>query len=103
MAQKKAVQEFLQLVNKTESMQQLTKAVEEEPARILLAICREYEATREPVSDHRIHISGFIGEMALKSLSLAGLITIKKGGHFALYQYVPTEEGLAQYKNLSGN
>ena len=103
MAQKKVVQEFLQLINKTESMQQLMKTVEEEPARILLAICREYESTGEPVSDHRVHISGFIGEMALKSLSLAGLITIQEGGHFALYQYVPTEEGITQYKNLSGN
>lgn len=97
----KAYQDFTALINKTETMQQILKSLEEEPARLLGRICQEYEKTRLPVPDHHLHPSGYTGEVALRALLSAGLIGSEAGGRSALYHYQPTEKGLEQYKNLT--
>lgn len=96
----KAYQDFITLIKKTEPMQQMLRSLEEEPARLLGRICQEYEKTGQPVPDHHLHPSGYIGEVALRALISAGLLRSEAGGKFALYQYQPTEKGLEQYKSL---
>ena len=95
--------DFVALLGETEIMQQVVKALREEPAHLLGSICRECEKTGQPVPDHHLHFSGYIGEASLKALLSAGLISQESGGRLSLYCYRPTESGLGQYKNLEGD
>ena len=81
-------------------MKHLLQIIDEEPLSVFTHICKEYESTNKPVSDHHIHSSTYFGEAALKALVTAGLIERESGGRLSLYQYKPTEAGLAQYKSL---
>lgn len=81
-------------------MKHVLESLEEEPARILIHICREYEALGRPVPDHHFHVSGYIGEVALKALVAAGLIQSRPGSRFSLYDYEPTSQGLEHYRRL---
>lgn len=95
--------DFLSLVGKTEIMQQVEKSLREEPVRILEIICREHEKTGQPVPDYRLRLSGFIGEVSLKALLQAGLISQQSGGRVSIYAYSPTEAGLKQYQSIKKN
>lgn len=95
-----ALEDFVSLLGQTEIMQQVEKGLREEPAYLLGIICREYDKTNQPVPDYRLHLSGYIGEVSLKALLSAGLISQQSGGRFSLYSYIPTEAGLKQYKSL---
>lgn len=61
-------EDFIDVVKKTEAMQALLKSLEEEPAKLLAAICREYEATNKAVPDHHLNLAGYFSEAVLRAL-----------------------------------
>ena len=93
-------QDFVAVINKPETMQALLKSLEEEPAKLLGSICREYESTGKPVPDHHLHLSGYFGEAILRALVSADLITRNPGDRFALYSYKPTKAGINYYEGM---
>ena len=92
-------EDFVAEVRKTETMQSLLQSLEEEPAKLLIAICKEYEATNKAVPDHHLNLAGYFGEAMLRTLVSANLV-IKEPGEFSLYGYKPTEMGLKYYKGM---
>jgi len=95
-----AQHKFLNRIKKTEVVDYLLKSLDEEPVRLLGVICRTYEKTGQPVADHQIHPSGYIGEIALKALVTAGLVKMLPGQRHALFLYEPTEEGIEVFKDM---
>lgn len=81
-------------------MQALLESLDEEPAKLLGAICREYETTNRTVPDHHLHLAGYFGEAMLRALVSANLVTKEPGDRFSLYGYKPTEAGLKYYKGM---
>jgi hypothetical protein len=94
-----AFEEFIARLKETETMQALFKSLEEEPAKLLRAICKEYEQTSKAVPDHHLPLAGYFGEAMLRALVSANLVTKESGG-FSLYGYMPTEKGLDYYKAM---
>ncbi len=92
-----AFEDFAEVVKQTETMQALFQSLEKEPAKLLAAICREYEATNKAVPDHHLNLSGYFGEAILRALVSANLITREREDRFALYGYKPTEVGLKYF------
>jgi len=95
-----AFEDFTDLVKQTETMQALLQNLEREPAKLLAAICREYEATNRAVPDHHLNLAGYFGEAMLRALVSANLITREREDRFSLYGYKPTEAGLEYYKAM---
>jgi len=95
-----AFEDFVEVVKQTETMQALLQNLEREPAKLLAAICREYEATNKAVPDHHLNLAGYFGEAMLRALVSANLITREREERFSLYGYRPTEVGLKYYKTL---
>jgi hypothetical protein len=95
-----AFEDFVDVVKQTETMQALLQNLEREPAKLLAAICREYEATNKAVPDHHLNVTGYFGEAMLRALVSANLITREREERFSLYGYRPTEAGLKYYKDL---
>jgi hypothetical protein len=95
-----AFEDFVEVVKQTETMQALLQSLEKEPAKLLAAICREYETTGKAVPDHHLNLSGYFGEAFLRALVSANLITREREDRFALYGYKPTEAGLKYYKAM---
>lgn len=95
-----ALEDFINELKKTETMQALMKSFEEEPVKLLIAICREYEATNKAVPDHHLNLAGYFGEAMLRALVAANMITKETEDRFALYVYKPTELGLGYYKAI---
>lgn len=93
-------EDFVDTIKKTQTMQELIKSLEEEPAKLLGSICREYEKSSKAVPDHHLHLSGYFGEAMLRALLAANLVTKEAGDRFSLYGYTPTEEGLKYYKGM---
>jgi hypothetical protein len=93
-------EDFSDLVKQTETMQSLLQSLEEEPAKLLAAVCREYEVTNKAVPDHHLNLVGYSGEAMLRALVSANLITRERGDRFSIYGYKPTEEGLKYYKAM---
>ncbi len=93
-------EDFIQIVKQTETMQALFQGLEREPAKLLTAICREYEATNRAVPDHHLNLSGYFGEAILRALVSANLVTREREDRFALYGYKPTEAGLKYYRGM---
>ena len=85
-------------IKETSTVKELLKGLEEEPARMLRAICAQYSREQAPVPDHRLPWAGYIGEVAVRALMEAGLVQREPGGHGAIYNYRPTEEGLKYYR-----
>jgi len=98
-----AIDDFTAFLESTETMKQVLKNLREEPARLLGNICREYERTGQPVSDHRLQFIGYLGESTPKILMSAGLVRRQDGDRFSIYTYEPTPEGIKQYKNLKAD
>ena len=92
-------EDFTAVIKKTEIMQALLESLEEEPAKLLGAICREYEATSKAVPDHHRHLTGYFSEAILRTLLSASLVT-REAERFSLYGYKPTEIGLEYYKGM---
>jgi hypothetical protein len=95
-----AFKDFVDAVKQTETMQALFQSLEREPAKLLAAICREYEATNKAVPDHHLNLGGYFGEAILRALVSANLITKEREDRFALYGYKPTEAGLKYYNAM---
>jgi len=95
-----AFEDFVEVIKKTETMQALFQSLEKEPAKMLAAICREYETTKKAVADHHLNLSGYFGEAILRALVSANLITREREDRFALYGYKPTEAGLKYYRAM---
>ena len=95
-----AFEDFVDVVKQTETMQALLQNLEREPAKLLAAICREYEATNKTVPDHHLNLAGYFGEAMLRALVSADLIAREQGDRFSLYGYKPTEAGLKFYKAM---
>ncbi len=93
-------EDFVAEIRKTQTMQALLESLEEEPAKLLGAICKEYEATNKAVPDHHLHLAGYFGEAMLRALLSANLVTKDPGDRFSLYGYKPTETGLKYYKGM---
>ena len=92
-----AFEDFVEVVKQTETMQALFQSLEKEPAKLLAAICREYEVTNKAVPDHHLNLSGYFGEAISRALVSANLISREREDRFALYVYKPTEAGLKYY------
>ena len=45
-----AFEDFVDVIRKTEAMQELLKSLADEPAKLLASICEEYEATNKPAT-----------------------------------------------------
>jgi hypothetical protein len=95
-----AFKDFVDVVKQTETMQALFQSLEREPAKLLAAICREYEATNKAVPDHHLNLGGYFAEAILRALVSANLIIKEREDRFALYGYKPTEAGLKYYKAM---
>jgi len=95
-----AFEDFVAEIRKTQTMRALLESLEEEPAKLLAAICKEYETTNKAVPDHHLHLVGYFGEAMLRALLSANLVTREPGDRFYLYGYKPTETGLGYYKNM---
>jgi hypothetical protein len=95
-----AFEDFVEVVKRTETMQALFQSLEREPAKLLAAICREYEVTNKAVPDHHLNLAGYFGEAILRALVSANLITREREDRFYLYGYKPTEAGLRYYKAM---
>ncbi len=95
-----AFENFIEELKKTEAIQALLQSLEREPAKQLAAICREYEATNKAVPDHHLNLAGYFGEVMLRALVGANLVTKEREDRFALYGYKPTEKGLNYYKAM---
>ena len=95
-----AFEDFVDVVKQTETMQALLQSLEREPAKLLAAICREYEVTNKAVPDHHLNLAGYSGEAMLRALVSANLITREPEDRFSLYGYKPTEAGLKHYKAM---
>jgi hypothetical protein len=95
-----AFEDFVDVVKQTETMQSLLQNLEKEPAKLLAAICREYEATNKAVPDHHLNLAGYFGEAMLRALVSANLVTREREDRFSLYGYKPTELGLKYYKAM---
>ena len=95
-----AFEDFTDLISQTATMQALLQSLEKEPAKLLAAVCREYEVTNKAVPDHHLNLAGYSGEAMLRALVSANLITRERGDRFSLYGYKPTEEGLKYYKAM---
>jgi hypothetical protein len=92
-----AFEDFTKLIKQTDTMQALYQNMEREPAKLLAAICREYEATNRAVPDHHLNLAGYFGEAMLRALVGANLVTKEREDRFSLYGYKPTETGLKYY------
>jgi hypothetical protein len=95
-----AFEDFIEVVKNTETMQALFQGLEREPAKLLAAICREYEVTDKAVPDHHLNLGGYFSEAILRALVSANLVTRQREDRFALYGYKPTETGLEYYKAM---
>jgi len=95
-----AFEDFVNVVKQTETMQALLQNLEKEPAKLLAAICREYETTKRAVPDHHLNLAGYFGEAMLRALVSANLITREREDRFSLYGYKPTGAGLKYYKAM---
>ena len=98
-----AIDDFNALLEDTKIMKQVLKSLKEEPAHLLGNICREYERNTQPVSDHRLQFTGYLGESMPKVLIAAGLVKQEIGDRYAIYTYEPTPEGIEQYKKLKAD
>ena len=95
--------DFMALLEATDVIKQIRKNLREEPALLLCDVCREYHKTGHIVPDYRLHLTGYMGEAALKALLDAGLIKRQPGGSLYLYCYEPTAAGLEQYERLKAD
>jgi len=93
-------EDFVIELRKTETMQALLRSLEEEPAKLLSAICKEYEMTGRAVPDHHLNLAGYFGEAMLRILTSANLVSKESGDSFSVYAYKPTEAGLEYYKGM---
>ena len=89
-----AFEDLATVVRNTETMKTLLRGLEEESAKLLGAICKEYEQTGRTVPDHHLHITGYGSDILLRALVSAELVTKERGDRYFIYGYRPTTAGL---------
>jgi hypothetical protein len=92
--------EFTARIRETDTMKELIRSLDEEPARLLHRICTRYAETGRPVADHYLQLTGYFGETMLRVLVRARLIECVSGGRGALNAYQPTEDGLELHRRM---
>ncbi len=95
-----AYEEFVVRIHETDTMRELVRSLDDEPARLLRAICSRYEETGRAVADHYLQLTGYFGETMLRVLVRAGLIDRESGGRGALHAYVPTAGAIELYRRM---
>lgn len=95
-----AFEEFVEGIHQTDSMQELVRSLDEEPAMFLTRICSRYEETGRPVPDHYLQLTGYFGETMLRVLVQARMISRHAGGRGSIYAYEPTAEGLELHRKM---
>ncbi len=95
-----AYEELIERLRQTDVMSEVLAELEKEPVRLLYAICKEHEASNAPVPDHRLTISGYLKEVALRTLLSGGLLERQPGGRLSVYSYTPTSDGIECYRRL---
>ena len=95
-----AYEDLIERLRQTDVMQQVLAALEKEPVALLYAICKEYEASNNPVPDHHLPIVGYLKEVALRTLLSGGLLERQPGGRLSVYSYTPTSDGIECYRRL---
>jgi len=95
-----AYEDLSEVLRQTGVMQQVLAVLEKDPVTLLHAICKEYEASNELVPDHHLHISGYLKDVALRTLLSAGLLERQPGGRSTVYAYKPTSTGIEYYRRL---
>lgn len=95
-----AFEDLVTVVRNTEIMQTLLRGLEEESAKLLVAICKEYEQTGRTVPDHHLHLTGYSSDILLRALVSAELVTKEPGNKYSIYGYRPTTTGLNRYKAM---
>lgn len=98
-----AYEDLIERLRQTDVMQQVLAALEKEPVTLLYTICKEYEASNEPVPDHHLPVSGYLKEVAVRTLLSGGLLERQPGGRLSVYSYRPTSEGMECYRRLVGD
>lgn len=93
-------QEFGARIRETDTMRELIRSLDEEPARLLQRICSRYEETGRPVADHNLQLTGYFGELMLRVLVRAHYVDRIPGGRGALNAYQPTQDGLDTYHSM---
>ncbi|MFW6102950.1 MAG: hypothetical protein ACOC7M_01505 [Chloroflexota bacterium] len=97
-----AFEDFVERIHSTETMQELVRSLDHEPARLLQRICGRYEETGRAVPDHYLQLTGFFGETMLRVLVRAGLVSKYPGGRGALILYEPTADGMELCRRMRG-
>jgi len=93
-------EDFVDTVNKTDTMKSFYRNLEQEPIKLLGSICKEYEETQKAVPAHHLNLAGYFSEVLLRALVSAGLVTKDPEDRYSLYGYTPTETGLKYYKGM---
>lgn len=88
------------MVRETDSVQSLLRGLEAESIKALSTICGEFESTGRGVPDHHLNLIGYLGELALRALTAADLISRENGDRLSICRYRPTEKGLSYYRRL---
>lgn len=95
-----AFEDLVAVVRNTETMKTLFRGLEEESAKLLGAICREYEQTGRTVPDHHLHLTGYSSDILLRALVSAELVTKEPGDRHSIHGYRPTATGLNHYRAM---
>lgn len=95
-----AFEDLVAVVRNTETMKTLLRGLEEESAKLLGAICKEYEQTGRTVPDHHLYLTGYSSEILLRALVSAELVTKEPGDRYSIHGYRPTTTGLNHYRAM---
>ncbi len=93
-------EEFAARIRETDTMRELIRSLDDEPARLLQRICSRFVETERPVADHYLQLTGYFGETMIRVLVRAGFIDRVSGGRGALNAYQPTADGLDFYRRM---
>ena len=93
-------EEFASQIMGTDVIREVMHSISTEAAQALREICRGHERTGQPVEDHFLPSGGYMGEMIVRALVLAELITEEPGDRRAVRAYAPTKKGAEFYKKL---
>ncbi len=93
-------EQFSARIRETDTMRELIRSLDEEPARLLQRICSRYQETGRPVADHYLQLTGYFGEAMLRVLVKARYVDRVSGGRGALNAYQPTEDGIEVFRHM---
>lgn len=93
-------EELLALVRSTESMKQILGELEQEPQKLLCAVCQDFRRNGKAVPDHRLALFNYFAEASLRSMVSAGIIKMMPGGLNSIHEYEPTSKGSEIYDKL---